>query len=227
MLQSSGHAPDAVARVGEDEEEGAADDADHQREGLHDLVHLLGVLREEAVGDSVVRQRDGREHHHCHQRVHQVDEPHPVPLLLGHLHPEAGLEHGEAARRDEAVVELPVGGAEAVGEVEEEAGERAEAEEELDHARAHRGARSVARGRGKEELECEEGAGGEEIDQHRGLGEGLLHALRHGPPLPAAFASGVRWRRRGARGAGAGVGFDGALHGLLNGEYWKTWGLYI
>ena len=38
---SGGHAVNPVASVREDEKEVAADDADHEREALHDLVLLL------------------------------------------------------------------------------------------------------------------------------------------------------------------------------------------
>lgn len=149
--------------------------------------------REEAVGDAVIGQRDGREHHGRHERMDQVHEPHPEPLVLGHVHPQAGLEDREAPRGDEPVVDLPVRAAEAVGEVEEEAGEGAEAEQRLDHQRAHRGARAVAGSGGEQQLEGEKGAGGEEVDEHGGLGEGFLHASCD-CPLPTTAA--CRRRRR-------------------------------
>lgn len=113
-----GRAADAVARVGEHEEEAAAHRANHEREALHHLVHLLPVAGEEAPGDPVVGERDGHEHERRHDGVQHVDEAEPELVLPGHLHDEPRPEQRQHPRRDEAVVHPAVGRAEAVGEVE-------------------------------------------------------------------------------------------------------------
>lgn len=118
--------------------------------------------------------------------MHQVGKSHPIPLILGDLDAEAGLEEGQSPRRHDPIIDLAVGAAEAIGEVEEEASEGAEAEEGVDHGGADGGAGPVSGDRGEEHLKGEEGAGWEEIDQHRSLGKRFLDSLGHGSPLPAA-----------------------------------------
>lgn len=160
--------------------------------------------REQAVCHPVIRQGDGRKHHHRHHGVHQVSEPHPVPLILGHLHPKPGPEQCQPPGGDEPVVHLPVRPPETVSEVEEEAGGGAEAEEDDDHGGADRRAGAVAHDRREEHLEGEEGAGGEKVDEERGLGEGLLHSLGDDRPSPAGGRVGRRgrWAGRGVAGRG-------------------------
>ena len=164
--RSGGHAANPVASVGEYEEEAAADDADHEREALHDLVHLLLPAGEEAIGDPVIRQRDRREHHHGQHGVHQVDQPHAEPRLVRHGHAQPVLEQRQPSRRYEAVVHFPVWRPEAVGEVEEEAGGGADAQQRVDHGGLHRAARAVT-GRGRQQhLEREKRPRRQKVDQH-------------------------------------------------------------
>jgi len=64
LLFLRSQATDAVAGVGEHQEEAAAHGAHHERAALHRLVHLLAVPGDEAPGDPVVGERDGREDQH-------------------------------------------------------------------------------------------------------------------------------------------------------------------
>lgn len=100
---------------------------------------------------------------------------------------KARFEHGQAFRGDEAVVGGAVGTPKTVGEVEEEAGEGAEAEEDVDHQGVHVGAVARFGDCGKNHLEGQEGSGWEEVDEHGGLGEGLLDALCNGTSFSATF----------------------------------------
>lgn len=110
---------------------------------------------EQTVGDAVVGERDGHENQNRHCSMNEVGESNLVPVVLGDVDGGVALEHGEAVGSHEAVEHFPVGAAEAVGEVEEEAGERAEAEEDDDHGGADGGAVAFAVHAGEDHLEGE------------------------------------------------------------------------
>ncbi|KAG5527551.1 hypothetical protein RHGRI_028455 [Rhododendron griersonianum] len=122
------------------------------------------MTRVQATRDPEVRKRYGQEHQGRHTGVDEIRKPESVPFLSRHLHFDAGLEHGQPVGREEPVVDPPVRPTEAVREVEEEAGERAQGEQGGDHEGGDVGARAAtAVDGGDEGLESEEGAGGEEV----------------------------------------------------------------
>lgn len=128
------HASNATPGSGEDKEQTATNDTNHQGETLPDLIHVPLTPREQTIRDPMVRHSNGHEHHHRHHRVHEVLEPNLVPVVLGNRHvSEPRLENRQSLGCDEAVVDVAVGAVETVGEVEEEAGEGAHDEEEVDH----------------------------------------------------------------------------------------------
>jgi len=123
-----------MSRSGKDEEQATANDSHHERKTLPDLLQLLLAPREQAVGHPVIGNSNGHEDHDGHDGVDEVGEAHLELVVARHRHGgERRLEDGEAARGDEAVVEGSVGAVETVCEVEEEAGEGADGEEEVDH----------------------------------------------------------------------------------------------
>lgn len=63
--------------------------------------------------------------------------------------------------------------------MEEEAGECAETQKDVDHEDVHGGAVSGSVNRRKYHLESEKGAGGEEVYEHGGFGDRFLHSLCH------------------------------------------------
>lgn len=188
------------------------------------------MTREQTVGDPVIRKGNGHEHHHRHDCVHKVRQTQLKPLVVWDVHVEARLEQGQPIWGDEAVVDLAVGTPEAVGEVEEEAGESAEAQKHVDHQGGDRGAIPVAVDRRQDHLESEERARREEVHEHRGLRKGFLDTLCDGSPFPARSRRqrgllgktlfGV-WvccggsSRRGRPGWGCAVDFDSNTFGTL------------
>ncbi|KAF7129531.1 hypothetical protein RHSIM_Rhsim10G0037400 [Rhododendron simsii] len=115
--------------------------------------------------DSTVRKRYGQEHQGRHNSVDNIRNP---ELVLGIFRLiDTGVERNQPPGRDEPAVDPPAH-AEAVREVEEEAGKRAQGEQ----GGEHEGGDAVTRGAtavegGDEGLEGEEGAGGEEVDQEQ------------------------------------------------------------
>ena len=98
--------------------------------------------------------------------MHQVDQPHAEPRLVRHGHAQPALEQRQPSRRHEAVVYFPVRRPEAVGEVEEEAGGGADAQQRVDHGGLHGAARAVT-GRGRQQhLEREKHPRRQKVDQH-------------------------------------------------------------
>ena len=97
----------------------------------------------------------------------EVGEPDLKPVVFRDGH--SGLEDGEAPRGDEAIVDGTVGAVEAIGEVEEEAGEGTNQEEEVDHEGVNVGALAVLVYGGEDHLKSEEGSCGEEVTEEGGF----------------------------------------------------------
>ncbi|CAH9068948.1 unnamed protein product [Cuscuta europaea] len=109
---------------------------------------------EQTVRHAVVGKRDRHENHHRHHGMHEVREPNLVPVVLGDFHSGVALEHRQPPRRHKAVVHFPaVWPPEAVGEVEEEAGEGTEGQEDEDHGGADGGALPFGVDAGEDHLE--------------------------------------------------------------------------
>ncbi|KAG5527556.1 hypothetical protein RHGRI_028460 [Rhododendron griersonianum] len=125
------------------------------------------MTREQATRDPMVRKRYCQEHQGRHNSVDNIRNPELV-LVIFRLW-DAVVERVNSAGRDKPIVDPPAH-AEAVREVEEEAGERAQGEQGGEHeggdAVARGAAATVAAVEGREEgLEGGEGAGGEEVDE--------------------------------------------------------------
>ncbi|CAL9197808.1 unnamed protein product [Musa hybrid cultivar] len=155
---------------GEDHKQQAGDDSHSQRQDAQRLLRLPARPRVEAAHRVPVPESHRREHQHRQHRVHPVHRPHPVLGQFGKGRGGGGdvvvVEEPHAASGGEAVVDPPVGGApDAVGEAGEEAGGGQEEEERLRHQPGGRVAGAVVGEHRGEELESEEGAGGEEVGQ--------------------------------------------------------------
>uniref|UniRef100_A0A8R7PX91 Uncharacterized protein n=1 Tax=Triticum urartu TaxID=4572 RepID=A0A8R7PX91_TRIUA len=113
----------------EHDEQEADDEADDEGHGVHHLPGRAGVV---APDDVVVGGGEGHEGHQGERGVEQVRPPQPVPLRLPRRlppAPPAGAERRDTRRGGHAVAEPARGGAEAVGEREEDAGGGAEQHE--------------------------------------------------------------------------------------------------
>ncbi|KAG5522113.1 hypothetical protein RHGRI_034343 [Rhododendron griersonianum] len=163
---SSSHAPNTIPSIRKHKKQPTTNNPNHQRKPFHNLIHLLLMTREQTARDPAVRKRYGQEHQGRHTGVDEIRKPEPVPFLFRNLHFDTGLEHGQPVGGDEPVVDPPVRPTEAVREVEEEAGERAQGEQGGDHEGGDVGAGAAATVDGGDEgLEGEEGAGGEEVGE--------------------------------------------------------------
>jgi hypothetical protein len=48
------------------QEQGTADNSNHQRETLHHVIHIISMSRKKAVGNSMIRESNRHENHHRH-----------------------------------------------------------------------------------------------------------------------------------------------------------------
>ncbi|KAI8533991.1 hypothetical protein RHMOL_Rhmol10G0054200 [Rhododendron molle] len=124
------------------------------------------MTREQATHDPMVRKRYGQEHQGRHNSVDNIRNHELVLVFFIFRQFDTGVERVQPPGRDEPIVDLLVH-AEAVREVEEEAGERAQGEQGGEHEGGDAVARAAAAAveGGDEGLEGEEGAGGEEVDE--------------------------------------------------------------
>ncbi|KAG5525782.1 hypothetical protein RHGRI_032163 [Rhododendron griersonianum] len=153
-----------------DDKQQAGDEPNSHRNYVQNLLGLVIWPRIIASQHILVPQSHRSEHEDRQNRVNDVDEAQPVLAEVGN--PGAGrgggalgVEEPHATGRGKAVVDLSVGGPEAVGEAGEEArGGQGEEEEEGEGA-GGRVARAVVCEDRREELERQESAGREEVGQ--------------------------------------------------------------
>lgn len=199
MKERSGcRASDAVSNIGKDEKEAAADYAHHQGKALHHFIHLLGVSGEQTVRHPIIRESNGGEHHHRHDGMNKIIETNSVTLVFGDFNGQAGLEHCQPLWSDKAVVDVAVRRPETVSEVEEEAGEGAEAKQDVDHECADRRALPPAVHGWEDHLKGEKCPGWEEVCEHGCPGQRFLNPICHRLPFPATamgLSRGWLWGR--------------------------------
>jgi hypothetical protein len=164
--------PDAPPPGREQHEEEAHHEADHERHGVDHLAGHAGVVAQDHV---VVRGGERHERHQRQRAVEQVRPPQPVQLRLPRPLPPppvAAAERADARRRRHAVPEPARGGAEAVGEREEDAGRGAEGHEGRRQDAVQPGAALAVVGQERgEDGEGQDGGGREEHVQARRAAE--------------------------------------------------------
>lgn len=159
-----------MALVGENHKHGPGNGADHRRQN-HEQNFLGGLERRVITIHGVAVQEHKRAENQ--RRKRGVDE---VSGPDFERRPVAGVDGGrpEPLGRGDGVVGLALGVGVAVGEAGEAAGEAADGDEGGGEPLVHGGALAVVGEDGVEELEYEDGAGGEEAYQVSDAGEGLF-----------------------------------------------------
>lgn len=154
-----------------------AHDSDPHRQRRQQLLGPLGRRRPQAADHIVVEQGDRREYENRDERVGEVDE---LELVLGgDLRRQRGgsVDNPEALEGGEAVADGPLLVLDAVGEAEQQARECAERHERRRHGSPDGVAVALVGEYGREELEAEGGAGGEEVGQAGGAVECLADGV--------------------------------------------------
>lgn len=151
-----------MASVREQHEQCAGSHPDHRRQNLNQNLLRRLKVRVEATDAVVVQERQHRENDQLKQSMSKVTDP---KLVLGHVNLFRGGRRPEPLGGDDGVVALFVGAGVAVGEAGEAAVEGAGDEEAGSDDLVGGGAVAGVGGDGVEELEEEDGAGGEELDE--------------------------------------------------------------
>ncbi|PON97835.1 hypothetical protein TorRG33x02_064250 [Trema orientale] len=173
-----------MAPTWERNKEQAAHDAYCDRHRHEKLLCLLGRRRTEALDHILIERHHRRENEQRRQRVDEIHSPKPVlGGLLGRNDrvSRRAVDDPQASERGDPIADLAAVVPTAVGEAEEEAGGGATGEEAKSGGPAHGGAALalVSESRGQN-LESEDGTGGEEVGQMGCPFESLSHGLLAG-----------------------------------------------
>jgi len=158
----SGRVSDSMTIIWKNNKDGASNYSNNRRQHLHQKL-LTGLkFRIETTHTVGIKQSQHSEHHQREESVHEVPEP---ELIYRQVEGIRGGRRPQPLGGDDAVVALTVAAGVAVGEGSEGAVESTDDKERSGEVLVESGAVSVVCDDGNEELEEEDGAGGEKLDE--------------------------------------------------------------
>ena len=149
----------------------------HRQRRQH-LLHPRRRRRPQALHHILIKHRHRSKHQHRHHRVREVNKLELIPRRHLRRQRRRSVDNPEPLESGEAVAEAPLLVLDAVREAQQEARERAEAEERNRHGPGGGVAVALVGEYRRQELEAEGRAGGQEVGEARGalkrLADGLL-----------------------------------------------------